>query len=320
MTKKCDVSIVIPVYNEEENVGILYKELKTVLEYMHIQYEILFVDDGSIDDSFKIMENMAMNDSAVKIVKLLSNYGQSNAIGAGLKYAKGDSIITMDSDLQHDPDDIPRLLKKLDEGYHVVCGWRKHRSKADSLFGKTIPSHIFNFLTTRLTGLKNLHDIAGGMRALKRDIVESIELYGEMHRYLPALATWRGFKVAEEEITIRKRKYGTTKYGIRRLFRGFLDLITVKFLISYSTRPLHLFGGMGFFSFALGFLFGLYLLIQKFLFHVSLLEQHLPLLLLLVLLMIIGVNLISLGLMADMLSLYKKKEEYIVEKIVTTEK
>ena len=320
LAKKCDISIVIPVYNEEENIEILYKELKTVLESLHMQYEILFIDDGSIDDSFKIMENIAMNDNTVKIVKLLSNYGQSSAISAGLEYTNGDSIITMDSDLQHNPKDIPRLLKKLDEGYHVVCGWRKHRSKTDSLFGKTIPSRIFNFLTTRIAGLKNLHDVAGGMRALKRDVLESVELYGEMHRYLPALAAWKGFKVTEEEITLRTRKYGSTKYGIRRLFRGSLDLITVKFLISYSTRPSHLFGGVGLFLFALGFLLGLYLVIKKFLFHVHLLEQHMPLLLLLVLMMIIGVNLISLGLMADMLSLTKKREEYIVEKIVTKEK
>jgi len=315
------LSVIIPVYNEEKNLEILYKELKPVLESIGKKYEIIFVDDGSSDNSLNILRQFVRSDSTIKIIKLLSNFGQSAAIAAGLENAEGENIITMDADLQHDPKDIPKLLKKLEDGYHVVCGWRKNRSKSDSLFKKAIPSCIFNFLIVHLFKLNGLHDVVGGMRAFKKEVAQEIQIYGEMHRFLPVLAAWKGFKITEEAIHIRKRHHGNSKYGASRFIRGFLDLLTVKYLISYFKRPLHIFGTIGLLLSGTGFLIDVYLLIEKFFFHVHLAVEHLPLLLLSILLIIVGVNFLFLGFIADMISLNliltKKPKLYMIEKIET---
>ncbi|MBW2979902.1 glycosyltransferase family 2 protein [Candidatus Woesearchaeota archaeon] len=236
MSKNVDVSVVIPTYNEKENAELLYHELKSILDKLKEKHEIIFVDDGSTDGSFDVLKKIASKKDNVKLVKLAGNYGQSSALAAGIENAEGNIIATMDSDLQHDPKDIPGLIHKLGEGYHVVCGWRKFRGNSDSFIFKILPSKLSNFLINSLTGMK-LKDSTGGMRAFRKNVTRTIPLYGEMHRYLPVLAKWKGFKVTEVPIRIRKRKHGKTKYSIFRLFRGFFDLLAIRFFTSYSTRP-----------------------------------------------------------------------------------
>ena len=310
-----NISIVIPVFNERGNIENLYKEITNTLHDKE-SYEIVFIDDGSTDDSFKILKKISSENSRVRVVKLMSNYGQSSAIAAGISNSKGKIIITMDSDLQHDPKDIIPLIEKIKEGYHVVCGWRKQRNSSDSLIMKTIPSRIANMLVRIITG-KKLNDSTGGMRAFKKQVTDNIDLYGEMHRYLPILAAWKGFKITEAGINIRDRKFGKTHYNFKRLFRGFLDLLTIKFLISYSTRPLYIFGGTGLISFAIGFLIALYLTIQKLFFNLAI-GSRLPLFMLSILLIISGLIFLCFGFIADMIALYsiKKRKLYIIEKII----
>ncbi|MEK6934598.1 MAG: glycosyltransferase family 2 protein [Nanoarchaeota archaeon] len=311
-----DLSIIIPVHNESTNLGILNNELSLVLNQLNITYEIIFIDDGSTDNSFYILNKIKEKNSKIKIVKFISNYGQSSAIAAGVEIATGKDVITMDSDLQHDPRDIPRLLRKLNENYHVVCGWRPNRNKVE--FTKSFFSKISNFLINRITKLR-LHDSTGGMRAFKKEVIENIETYGEMHRYLPILAAWKGYKITEIPINLRKRKYGRSKYGITRIFRGFLDLLTVKFLVSYSTRPLHIFGSLGLSLGALGFLGSLYLTIRKLFFNIGITSNQ-PLFLLFLLLMILGTIFLCFGFIADMISLDTissgKRKTYIIDKVI----
>ena len=313
------LSLVIPVHNEERNLKILYDEVLKVLHPLKLDYEFVFVDDGSLDASYSVLKSLAEKDSNVKIVKLMSNYGQSSAIAAGVEHSEGDVIVTMDSDLQHDPKDIPKMLEQLKKGYQVVCGWRVGRNSSDSFFSKSIPSRISNWLINKWTGL-NLKDSTGGMRAFEKRVTDNVQIYGEMHRYLPILAAWKGFKVTEVPINIRKRKFGKTKYNFKRLSRGFFDLVTVKFLMSYSTRPIQMFGGVGVILFLIGILTGIYLLIEKFAYHVHIMQAHQPLLLLVILLIILGFNFISFGLIADMISFdaitSKKRTVYIVDKVI----
>jgi len=294
----------------------LYQELVEELSSFSNNYEIVFVDDGSTDNSFKILSELADKDKNVKVVKLLSNYGQSTALAAGSEQATGENIVTMDSDLQHDPKDIKSLLEPLREGYQVVCGWRKKRG--DSFVKKTIPSKIANHLVNKMVGLK-LHDSVGGMKAFKKEVIEFVPLYGNMHRYLPVLAKWKGFKVTERPIKIRKRRAGKTHYKFKRLFGGFLDLLTVKFFISYSTRPFHIFATIGGLSFLAGFLIGGYHLLQKLFLGIHLMEEVASLILS-VLLIVLGFNFICFGFIADMISFdaiaNKKRKMYLVEKVV----
>ena len=254
------VSIIIPVNNEEKNLTVLYDELIEVMQDIDKIFEIIFVDDGSTDTSLDILRKLVKKDDRVKVVELLSNYGQSTALAAGIKNSRGKLIITMDSDLQHDPKDIIPTLKLL-EKYDVVCGWRKERGDSDSFFFKTIPSWISNKAIKLLTSYK-LHDSTGGFRGFRRRVVESIPLYGELHRYLPILASHKGFKITEFPIHIRKRKYGKSKYNLLRLYGGFMDLLTVKFFTSYSLRPLHLFGLGGLGILGVGLLGILYVVIR----------------------------------------------------------
>ena len=310
------LSVVLPVHNEERNLPFLYQELTNELKNITKSYEIIFVDDGSTDHSYLVLQELAHKDKNIKIIKLLSNYGQSTALGAGLDHAVGENIVTMDSDGQHNPKDIKSLREPLLHGYHVVCGWRRTRS--DSYVQKKLPSKVANSLVNKMTGLK-LHDTIGGMKAFKKEVAEIVPLYGDMHRYLPVLAKWKGFRVTERPIYVRNRRSGRTHYKFNRLLKGFFDLVTVKFFVSYSTRPFHIFARIGLLSLTTGVLIGAYYLIQKIFFGVYLLNE-IASLILSVLLILLGFNFICFGLIADMISFdsiaSRKKKMYLVEKVV----
>ncbi len=309
-----DLSLVIPVYNEEQNLVRLYPKLKEVLDKLGKEYEIIFVDDGSTDRSFRILEKFSHENPQVKIIKFRRNFGQTAAISAGFEEAKGEIVITIDSDLQNNPEDIPKLLEKMDEGYDLVSGWRKNRK--DPLLRKKIPSKLSNFLTRKLTGV-NIHDSGCTLKAYRRESLKGIELYGEMHRFIPAIVAWKGFKVSEVEVEHQFRKFGETKYGIGRIMKGFLDLLVVVFWKKYSTRPIHLFGVMGIVMGFLGSLISLYLAIMRVFYKQAIGNR--PLLLLGALLIIIGAQFIIFGLLADiMIKIYYHQGErtYNIEKIL----
>ena len=311
--KDLKISIVIPVLNEEKSIHELYLNLEYVLNTLKDPYEIVFVDDGSTDNTFLILEEMASKDNRVSIIKLRKNFGKAIALNAAFRHVKGDVVITMDGDLQDDPDEIPQFIKKIEEGYDLVVGWKYPRIDP---FTKTVPSKFFNWLTCMLTGI-NLHDFNCGFKAYKKDVIHNISLYGEMHRYIPALAAWHGFKIAEIKVKHHPRKYGKSKYGFSRLLKGFLDLITVKFLTSFATRPLHVFGIPGILSLLFGFFIGLYLLIQKYLRNITISDR--PLLLLSVLLILLGLQFISIGLLGEMMVFQGVKGENVeryIEKII----
>jgi len=308
-----DISIVIPVYNEERNLLTLYKELREVLESLRKTYEIIFVDDGSKDRSYFILKDIASKDRKVKVIKLRKNFGQTAALVAGIDYSNGKIIITMDSDLQNDPKDIPSLIDKINKGYDVVSGWRFKRK--DSFF-KKLSSFISNKIARKLTKL-DLHDFGCTLKAYKKEAIKGIGLYGEMHRYIPALIAMKGFKICEVKVNHRKRKYGKTKYGLDRLLKGFLDLLYIKFWSSYSTRPLHFFGLLGFVQYALSLLIVIEQIIKAVViknFTVG------PLLLLAVLLIITGTLFIIFGFLSEILirAYYSQNKEktYSIEKII----
>jgi len=289
-------SIIIPVYNETENIIPLYKKLSPILDELSKDSEVIFIDDGSTDDTIEQIKKVIEKDGRFRCLHLRKNFGQTPAISAGFDHAKGEVIITMDGDLQNDPADISRLLEKLDEGYDVVSGWRYDRK--DPGISKKIPSKISNKLACWLTGLK-LHDFGCTLKAYRKSAVKDVKLYGEMHRYIPAVLHWQGFKVAEIKITHHPRARGQTKYGMGRIFKGLFDLVNFKFWSGYSTRPIHFFGGLGILSFLMGFIVSLYLVFLKYLYGVSLTER--PLLLLGALFMILGVQLIMFGFLGEMI-------------------
>lgn len=309
-----DVSVVIPVYNEEDSIEDLYNEVKRVLTNLEISYEIVFVDDGSSDQTLTILKRIHEGDPRVKIIRFRRNFGQSPAISAGFDYAEGDVIITMDADMQNDPSDIPLLLEKIGEGYDIVSGWRANRKDPLS---KRIPSKLSNYLASKLTGVK-LHDFGCTLKAYRREVVEGVKLYGEMHRYIPAITSWIGVSIAEVEVKHHPRKSGTSKYGMTRLIRGMLDLITVTFLLSYSTRPLQLFGIPGIISFFIGFVIGAELTIERLFLGVSISDR--PLLLLAVLLVILGIQFITMGLLGEIIArtYYEAQDKpiYAVKEVV----
>ena len=311
---KTDYTIIVPVYNEEDSILTLYGKLKKVL-IDHGSHEIIFVDDGSTDQTFQNILECAERDKRVKIIKFRRNFGQSAALKSGFDYAAGETVITIDADLQNNPEDIPKLLKKFEEGYDVVCGWRKHRK--DPFFRKKVPSKIFNWFCRRVSG-QHLHDFGSTLRVYRREVVRSIRMYGDLHRYVLVLVAWKGYKILEVEVGHQPRKYGTTKYGSSRLIRGFLDILTVYFLEKYLSRPMHLFGTIGALSTALGTGIGLYLSLIRLLLGTSISDR--PLLLLAILLIIFGVQSFSIGLIGEMLTKYQYetnlKRPYDVEKQV----
>ena len=303
MSDKLDLSIVIPVCNEGENVGELYNQLNVVLSGLGKTSEVIFVDDGSIDDTFKKLK--AIKDSRVKIVRFQRNYGKSAALSCGFKKSKGDFVITMDGDLQDDPKEIPRFLEKLNE-YDMVSGWKGKRRDPIS---KTIPSKFFNALTRYITGVK-IHDFNCGFKGYRNYVVENVKLYGEFHRYIPALAHWKGYTVGEIEVEHHPRIHGKSKYGIERLFKGFLDLITVTFLTLYKKRPLHIFGGIGFLLIFSAIIINLDLLS---LWIMGIKIGNRPLLMLGILLMVLGAQFVSLGLLGEMITNSRNNADYIIK-------
>ena len=242
-------SIVVPIYNEEDNISELYRAITSALDGTDTNYEIIMVDDGSIDGSFSALKEIAARDQRVKVIRFRRNFGQTAAMSAGFDAAAGDIIIPMDGDLQNDPADIPRLIDKLHEGYDVVSGWRSERK--DTFITRKIPSILANALISSLTGV-HLHDYGCTLKAYRREVLDGINLYGEMHRFVPALASQVGAKVAEMPVNHRPRLHGTSKYGISRTLRVILDLMTVKFLLTYSTKPIQLFGRWGVYTLLAG--------------------------------------------------------------------
>lgn len=302
-----DISIVSPVYNEEGNIERLYEELKEVLGDMDRSHEIIFVDDGSTDDSYEKMREIASRDESFRVVKLRKNFGQSSALQAGFDASEGDVVVSMDSDLQNDPRDIPRLLDKLEEGYDCVVGWRKDRK--DSA-GK----RFFSWISSRIRGLflgTELHDYGCTLKAFTRDAVDELEISGEMHRYIPPLLRWRGYDVTEIEVNHRERRSGETKYGMKRIFKGFMDMIDVWFWQKFHGRPLHLFGGLGMISAAIGVFAGLLAFYWKFFEGITFTSTPLPLFA--VFMVLTGSLLFVFGLMADVLlkNYYSLKERKV---------
>jgi glycosyltransferase involved in cell wall biosynthesis len=259
-----NISVVIPLLNEQESLTELHDWITKVIQSNHFSYEIIFIDDGSTDDSWQTIETLSRKDPNVKGIQFVKNYGKSQALHIGFKKAKGDVIITMDADLQDNPEEIPELYKMIvDENYDLVSGWKKKRF--DSKFTKNLPSKFFNWAARRTSGVK-LHDFNCGLKALKKDLVKNIDVHGEMHRYIPVLAKNEGFvKIGEKIVLHQARKYGKTKFGMERFIYGFLDLVTISFISKFGKRPMHFFGALGVIMFIIGLGFALYIGIDKLL-------------------------------------------------------
>jgi glycosyltransferase involved in cell wall biosynthesis len=292
-------SIVVPFFNEQENIPPLYMKLTEVMDAIGEPYELVFVDDGRKDNTFKVLSEIYEHDRRVNLVRLRRNFGQTPALKAGFDFAQGEIVISMDGDLQHDPEEIPRFLEKIEEGYDLVSGWRYQRR--DHWLMRQIPSRTANWMMAKLSGIE-LHDFGTTFKAYRREILQEIQLYGELHRFIPALASSAGAKIAEVPIENPKRKNGKSNYGIGRTIRVFLDLIIVKFLLDYSTRPLQFFGLLGVSGAGLGFLLGCYLAYEKFYQHQAIMTEHGPLMLLAVALFVSGVQFFSMGLLGEIIA------------------
>ena len=287
------LSFIIPVFNEEESLEELHDEITQ--NTVDNRYEIIFIDDGSTDNSYKKLEELKNVDKNVKVIKFRKNFGKAAALQAGFDNAEGDIIFTMDADLQDNPNEIHKMIEKLQEGYDLVSGWKIKRKDPIS---KTLPSKLFNFVTSKIFKLK-LHDYNCGFKAYRKEVVKELDIYGEMHRYIPAIAHSKGFHITEIPVNHRKREHGVSKYGFERYLRGFFDLLTVKTVTNYSKYPLYLFGGIGFLLSLIGFLIGLYLTYIKF-FHDAALSNR-PLLFLSILLIMVGIQFFSIGLLSELL-------------------
>ena len=289
------ISVVIPVHNEERSVALLYDELSAAFAGDGRAWEAVFVDDGSDDGTFGALTRLHDAYDNVRVVRLRRNFGKAAALDAGFGEASGEIVVTIDGDLQDDPSEIPRLLAKLDEGYDLVSGWKTNRRDPIT---RRVPSKIFNSVAGKVSGVR-LHDLNCGLKAYRAEVVEGMQLYGELHRYIPVLAHYRGFRVTELPVNHRPREHGRSNYGVERYVRGFLDLITVTFMGRYRHRPLHLFGGVGLIFSLLGTAILVYLTIVKLLGHA--IGQR-PLLLLGVLLVVVGIQLLSLGLLSELIT------------------
>jgi glycosyltransferase involved in cell wall biosynthesis len=289
-----DLSIVVPMYDEAENVQPMHAALTQTLDDLGLDYEIIVVDDGSTDGTYDRLSELSDCDPRLRLVKLRRNFGQTAAMSAGFDHARGEIVISMDGDLQNDPEDIPRLVEKLDEGYDVVSGWRKDRQD-DAI--RRIPSRVANWLIGLVIGV-HLHDYGCTLKAYRSDVVTETRLYGEMHRFLPALAHMAGAQITEIPVAHHPRRFGRSKYGLRRTFKVLLDLLTVKFLSSYATKPSYVFGGSGVLFCVLGFFAAVFTAYERFVNHVYVYKD--PALLVAVFLLIIGIQLILIGLLAEL--------------------
>jgi glycosyltransferase involved in cell wall biosynthesis len=309
------LSVIIPVYNEEECLPRLHDELRPVMESIGSSYEIIYVDDGSRDGSLAFLRDLAAREPEVKVIRFRRNFGQTAALAAGMEHARGDILVFLDADLQNPPSEIPKVLAKLDEGFDVVSGWRKNRQ--DAALMRKLPSRIANGLISYVSGV-HLHDYGCTLKAYRREVMENVRLYGEMHRFIPAYAVWAGATITELPVEHRARAAGVSKYGINRTIKVILDLLTLKFLSSYSTTPIYLFGGMGAISIFLSFLVMLLVTYQKF--FESLNMNRNPLLLLAGLLALTGVLLITQGLLAELvMRTYHEsqgKTPYVIREII----
>ncbi|MES3005128.1 MAG: glycosyltransferase family 2 protein [Patescibacteria group bacterium] len=307
------ISVVTPVYNESKNIPILVGELEAVLNKLTLQYEIIAVNDGSKDDSFTVLQSLAKDNSRIKVINFQVNKGQTSALSAGIESAEGDVIITIDSDLENDPNDIPKLVEKIHEGFDVVSGWRKDRWKKQFIKRK-LPSVVANWFISKITGIK-LHDYGCILKAYKKEVLENTNLYGEMHRFIPAYAFWRGAKVTEIVVNQRPRIHGKSNYGIGRTFKVLLDLIVIKFLDKYMNRPMHFFGGIGFISLGVGAISGTLSLIFKIVGYKDFVQTPLPVFS--ALFVIVGVQLVVMGILAEILmrTYYESqgKKPYIIK-------
>ena len=291
-------SIVVPFHNEEENVTVLYARLKQVMEAIGSSFELVFVDDGSSDRTYKLLEEIAAVDSRVLVIKLRRNFGQTSALAAGFDHASGDFILAMDGDLQHDPNEIPHFVEKLEEGYDVVSGWRKER--IDNFIMRRIPSRCANWLMAKLSGV-DIHDFGTTFKAYRREVITNIPLYGEMHRFIPALASWFGATICEIPIKNVHRERGKSHYGIGRTFRVFFDLLTIRFLLKYMTRPLHFFGVFGALGMSIGALLSFSLLVLKVIYpHANIMDQHAPIFVIAGVLILAGIQLLAIGLLGEL--------------------
>jgi glycosyltransferase involved in cell wall biosynthesis len=292
-----DISVVVPVLNEEENLPILYHRLTEALVGNGYSYEIIIVDDGSTDRSFGVMQELRAQDDRLRVVRFRRNYGQTAAFAAGFDRARGDVVVTLDADLQNDPADIPALMAKMAEGYDVVSGWRVNRQ--DRFLDRRLPSIVANRLIGWTTGVR-IHDYGCSLKAYRRDVLADVQLYGELHRFIPALAHAAGARVTEIPVSHHPRRYGKAKYGLSRTLRVILDILAVRFLMSYSTRPIHIFGLLGLLSFIAGVVILLYLAVVR-LFLVQPVADR-PIMLLGILLTMLGVQLVTSGLLAEMVT------------------
>lgn len=291
-----DLSLVIPIYNEAENIPLLINAINQSLENSNLTYEIICVDDGSQDGSTEALKDILLTTPCLKAIILRRNYGQTPAMAAGFENARGKVIITLDGDLQNDPTDIPLLLQKLEEGYDLVSGWRKNRQ--DDALTRLLPSKIANWIIAKITGVK-LHDYGCSLKAYRKELIADMNLYGELHRFLPALAYIEGAKITEIPVNHHPRRFGKSKYGLGRTFRVIMDLLTVFFIKKFLTRPMHVFGFFGLISMILGFFIGIYLSVLKLGLGQSIGDR--PLLILCVLLILTGVQLFSFGLLGELL-------------------
>jgi glycosyltransferase involved in cell wall biosynthesis len=308
--RKYSVSVVIPIYNEGESLDELYERLTAVLERTAKGHELIFIDDGSVDNSLGKIRNLKEKDTRVKIISFTKNYGKSPALSEGFKAARGEIVVTIDADLQDNPDEIPVLIGKIDEGYDLVSGWKQDRKDPIS---KTLPSKLFNAVTSLVSGIK-LHDFNCGLKAYRNDVVKRIQVYGELHRFIPVLAGWEGYRIGEVKVSHFERRFGSSKYGTKRFLNGLFDLMTVMFITRKSTTPLHLFGRIAFFFFTVGGLINMYFLIQWIMgkgLHVR------PLMVLGLIMVVISIQIGSIGLVAELLSSTMEKRfsyrEYSVD-------
>ena len=313
MSSKLDVSVIIPILNEEKNMNELCSRLIKALDEVDKIYEIIFVDDGSIDGSFELLKQVAGHNEKVKVIRLARNFGQTAAMSAGINASKGDILISMDGDLQNDPADIKSLLAKIDEGYDVVSGWRKRRQ--DNL-SRRLPSRIANRMISMVSGVR-LHDYGCSLKAYKRGIIKEIKLYGEMHRFIPIYASWHGAKIAEIPVRHHARRFGKSKYGMGRTAKVILDLITVKFMGSYVTKPIYVFGIIGLIAIALGIAAGIFVLVRAVFFQG---EWISPLMLIAFFVLSMGILSILIGLLAEIsVRTYfesQGKPPYVIKEIV----